>query len=132
MLKTVSLTKQQLKALADIANCSPGFKAQGVLGDFLDLWLVCEVLAKKLITYHKNLSDIPFRWSYTQLEASFKHLGISYCESKVKTMFHSDKKAKRGSKPARVLKNGYLHTLSDADREEIESRASELLEILNY
>lgn len=61
-----------------------------------------------------------------------KHFGISYCESKVKIVFHSDKKAKRGSKPARVLRNGYLHTLSGAVREEIESRTSELLDILNY
>jgi len=126
------LTTQQLKALQHVAESDPGFKAQGKLGEFLDSWLVCEVLAKKLIMYSKNASELPTKWSYPQLTAALNEFGYSYDKNRVSAAFKSDRNAKRGYRPARALRNSFIHTLSGDDRNEIESRSKDLLELLSY
>lgn len=126
------LTTQQLKALQLVAESDPGFKAQGKLGEFLDSWLVCEVLTKKLIMYHKDTKELPTTWQYTQLTAALNEFGYSYDKNRVKAAFKSNNKAKRGNKPARVLRNNFIHTLSGDDRDEIESRSEDLLNLLSY
>jgi hypothetical protein len=126
------LTTQQFKALQHVAKSDPGFKAQGKLGEFLDSWLVCEVLAKKLIMYSKDANELPIKWQYTQLTAALNEFGYSYDKNRVKAAFKSDHKAKRGCRPARVLRNNFIHTLSGDDRDEIESRSKDLLELLSY
>jgi hypothetical protein len=45
------LSDNQIKELQAIVALEPGLKKQGKIGAFLDLWLVCEVLAKKFIFY---------------------------------------------------------------------------------
>lgn len=131
-MKYIRLSQNQQRSLQRTVALTPGFRAQGTLGTFLDEWLVCEVLAKKLIVFHKGLSDLPFNWSYTQLKAALDAFGYDYDTDKMKPAFHSDRDAKRWSKPARVLRNGYIHTLSPQDRKEIEMRNSDLLELLRY
>jgi len=126
------LNENQRRALREIIDSDPGFKAQGVIGEFLDLWLICEVLVKKLIMYQKGDSELPMSWQWTQVGPALKHFGIMYEEEKLKPAFSGDRKAKRGEKSARVLRNGYLHTLSKPDRSEIEGRKKELLPLLKY
>jgi hypothetical protein len=126
------LTEHQCKALREIIGSEPGFKVQGIIGEFMDLWLVCEVLVKKLIMYHTGLNELPFSWQYTQIAPALKHFGISYQEDNIKPVFSGDKKAKRGEKSARTLRNGYIHTLSRSDRSEIEERKEELVPLLTY
>ncbi len=126
------LNENQRKALREIIDSEPGFKAQGVIGEFLDLWLVCEVLVKKLIMYQKSESELPMNWQWTQVGPALRNFGIMYEDEKVKPAFSGDRKAKRGEKSARVLRNGYLHTLSKSDTSEIERRKKELLLLLEY
>lgn len=128
----ILLTENQKKALREIADSSPGFKSQGVVGEFIDLWLVCEVLVKKLIMYQKGENDLPQKWQHNQVGPALRHFGIEYLESKIEPAFSGNQKAKRGQKSARVLRNGYLHTLSRNDRSEIERRKSELIQLLSY
>lgn len=46
-MNDVLLNENQRKALREIIDSEPGFKAQGIVGEFIDLWLVSEVLVKK-------------------------------------------------------------------------------------
>lgn len=131
-MNSKALTPQQLKALQLVVDSDPGFKAQGKLGEFLDSWLICEVLAKKLIMYHKDAKELPTKWQYTQLTAALNEFGYSYDKNQVEAAFRSNNNAKRGNKSARVLRNNFIHTLSGDDRNEIESRSKELLELLLY
>ena len=126
-MKQAVLSDKQIKELKDIATLAPGFNKQGKLGTFFDLWLVCEVLAKKHIMYHKQLSELPVNWSYTQLTAALKNFSVPYDVVNVKPTFQSGHKGKRGSKTARQLRNGFIHTLSTNDRKEIENQHGELV-----
>lgn len=125
------LTTQQLKVLQHVVDSDPGFKAQGDLGAFLDSWLVCEVLAKKLIMYHKDADQLPSKWQYTELTAALKGFGYSYDKNRVKAAFKSGEE-KRSNRSARALRNSFIHSLSKKDRLEIEDRNKELLELLSY
>lgn len=131
-MKQTSLSEKQLKELQAIIAREPGLKKQGKVGTFLDLWLVCEVLAKKLILYHKQLAELPIHWDYRQVRAALNSFTLSYDSQKVKPVFLSGNKGKRGSKTARQLRNGYIHSLSANDRKEIEDRYGELVSLLRY
>lgn len=126
------LTESQRNALREVIASEPGFKAQGAIGEFLDLWLVCEVLVKKLIMYHKGEKELPFKWQYNQIPPALDHFGIGYQGERIKPAFSGNQKAKRGAKSARVLRNRYIHTLSKEDRFEIEGREFELVSLLSY
>lgn len=131
-MKKSSLSDNQIKELKAILTLDPGFTKQGKVGTFIDLWLVCEVLAKKYIMYHKQLSESPYTWKYTQLTAALKSFSVPYDSEKVIPAFKSGHNGRRGSKTARQLRNGFLHTLSANDRKEIEARNGELATLLRY
>lgn len=126
------LSKKQKKELLNIAELEPGFTCQGKTGVFLDNWLICEILAKRLIMYHKKQKEPAINWSYTQFVAALKYFVIEYDDQKVKPAFQSGSKGIRGNKTARQLRNGYLHLLSNSDKIEIESRSTELADLLSY
>lgn len=131
-MRSKTLTPKQLKTLQLVADSDPGFKVQGKLGEFLDSWLVCEVLAKKLFMYHKNANKLPTTWQHTQLTTALDGFGYSYDKNRVEAAFKSNNKAQRGDKPARALRNSFIHSLSEKDRQEIENRSKELLDLLSY
>jgi len=131
-MKKIILSDKQLKELKEIPALEPGFKEQGEVGVFIDLWVVCEVLSKKYIMYHKQLSELPINWTYPQLIAALNSFSVSFDDKYMKPAFKSGNKGKRGSKSARQLRNGYIHTLSANDREEIETRHGDLVSNLRY
>jgi hypothetical protein len=131
-MKHAVLSEKQYKELKLIPALQPGFNKQGDVGVFFDLWLVCEVLAKKYIMYHKQLEKPPIRWQYPELTAALNAFSVSYASEKVKPVFKSGNDGKRGGKTARQLRNGYIHSLSVNDRKEIETRNGELVSLLNY
>ena len=126
------LTYTQKKKLQKIVAMQPGFNKKGKVGAFFDLWLICEVLAKKHIMYHKKLQNPPTTWRYTELTAALDSFMISFDKEKVKPAFEGGNKGKRGRKTARQLRNGYIHTLSSNDRKEIELRFDYLERLLTY
>ncbi len=127
-----TLSVKQKKELLNIAKLEPGFKCQGKVGLFLDNWLICEVLANRLIMYHKPGKEPLIQWQYTQVISALKNFGIVYDDQKVEPVFKGGRKGKRGNKSARQLRNGYLHLLSENDKSEIESRSKELNDLLTY
>ena len=127
-----SLSKKQETELLNIARSDPGFKCQGKVGEFLDNWLICETLAKRLILYLKQREPQKASWSYPELISALKHFGIDYDDQKVKPAFKGGDREKRGNKTARQLRNGYLHSLSIGDKNEIETRSTELTHLLSY
>ena len=127
-----TLSEKQKKEILNITELDPGLKCQGKVGLFLDNWLICEVLAKRLIMYHKQKKETPNRWNYTQVSSALKYFGIDYDDQKVEPAFKGGSKGKRGNKSARQLRNGYLHSLSENDKTEIETRSKELNVLLTY
>lgn len=60
------------------------------------------------------------------LRAALKHFHIHFSEEKVIAIFQGGE-GKRGRKSAKQLRNGYLHRLSDADKDEIANKGPELI-----
>ncbi|WP_456412108.1 hypothetical protein [Thiolapillus sp.] len=99
-MKNSALSDKQIRELNEIPALEPGFKRQGKVGTFIDLWVVCEVLAKKYIMYQKKLSESPSKLDYTQLTFALNDYSVTYLEEKAKPTFQSGKGI-RGSKTAR-------------------------------
>lgn len=124
------LSPQQKNEILKIGSSLPGFSCQGAVGSFLDNWLACEILAKKLIVYHKKLNDMPSYWSYEQVSAATKYFCFQIDPILNKAIFKGGH-GKRGSLTPRQLRNAYLHSMSAPDIDEIESRISELTSMLS-
>ena len=115
------LNPHEKSGLQRIINNQPNFKQQGKLGDFFDLYLVCEATARKLIFYSTSRGS----------SDSFK---VHIIESSTMTFFPSKignipirdifkaGAGIRGNKTCRQLRNDYIHSLSSLDRSEIEER----------
>jgi len=125
------LSTQQRREIVKLGSQLPGFSCQGSTGSFLDRWLVCEMLAKKLIMYHKKLGELPTNyWTYEQVGAATKYFGLKIEANLNKSIFKGGH-GKRGKNTPRQLRNGYLHSLSSADNQEILQRISELKKLLD-
>jgi hypothetical protein len=121
---------QQRNEIVKLATSSPGFSCQGPIGQFLDRWLLCEVIAKKLIMYHKKSNELPTHWNYIQVTAAAKHFAINLKPEKNQAIFKGGH-GKRGENTPRQLRNGYLHSLSTPDADEIIDRSSYLTSLLD-
>lgn len=116
--------RDRASKIRDIYKLKPEFSCQGPVGEFIDCYLLCEVMAKKLQKYYRRdldkaeINDVQIQ----VLEAALKHFGVCFSFTEMKDIF-SGGKGERGSKSARQLRNGYLHTLSEEDRKEILNRA---------
>lgn len=118
--------------MIEITQRSPGLLCQGDLGAFLDRYFVAEVMARKVTAFYqddtnKQSSD---KIQVQQLGAAFRHFGIIFPESDVRTLFLGGE-GLRGTKSARQLRNGYVHSLSVEDRAEIERMTPVLKHLLN-
>lgn len=130
----MALSANRKAELKKITIQSPGFKCQGDLGCFFDLFLVCEATARKLISYYKNensKSENQF-YSITEVRFALNFFSISVMANDdfVKYIFKSGN-GLRGKKTCRQLRNDYIHNLSQFDRAEIESRNKDLIENMN-
>lgn len=128
------LSANRKAELKKITIQSPGFKCQGDLGYFFDLFLVCEATARKLIFYYNienSRSENQF-YSITEVRFALNFFSLSVMPNDdfVKYIFKSGK-GTRGNKTCRQLRNDYIHNLSQFDRAEIESRNKDLIENMN-
>lgn len=126
-----NFTKQRQAIFKDIANSDPGFSCQGKLGMFFDHFLVSEALARKILMFYQDDTDKPRSENIQvhQLIAAQKHFSIPFAETETKKIFLGGT-GLRGSKSARQLRNGYIHSLSSPDRIEIESKSIEFSTLL--
>ena len=130
----LALTTRRCSALLEIATRSPGLGCQGLLGQFLDHYLVAESLATKLQYYYqvdtgqKSTDKI----HVNQLIAAQRHFSLQFEDLRTKEIFLSGP-GNGGCKSCRQLRNGYVHSLSVSDREEIEDRSKSLLiDLVDY
>ena len=119
------LSAKQIKELKKIIGLSPKFHVQGKLGDFFDNYLLCEVTARKIIFFKTG------KTSQNLYIKSIKSAAKHYFPSQntaipIDNIFLSGNKSNRNNKSCRQLRNGYIHSLSKEDRNEIESRIIDL------
>jgi hypothetical protein len=120
-----ALTAQRNKELRAVHALDPGFSCQGIVGEFIGVYIQSEVFAKKLQTYYRTDSNKTGKdeLQITTLKAALKHFNIFIPEADISNLF-SGGLGIRGSKSARQLRNGYLHALSAEDKKEIASKAN--------
>jgi hypothetical protein len=129
------LSTQRRKTLYGIISSSPDFACEGPLGDFVGKYLVCEALAQKLVGYYKEDKKIsrapnqPLSW--IEIDAAAKNFSIGLSESQIEETFKAGRRRKRGERTPRQLRNGYFHTLSPKDAQEIIGRSKELLTLMD-
>jgi hypothetical protein len=133
-LKEIEAVKNQRNGfLEDVLKLSPNFREQGNVGLFIDLYLMCEVKARKLINYYntdKKLNSKSKYINWKSIYASLTNFNVSsLSKTEVEKLFKGAE-GKRGSKSARQLRNGYLHSLSQTDKKEIIENYAELNRIM--
>ena len=131
--KKIMILSQKRKALLiDIARNQPGLSCQGILGLFLERYFASEAIALKIQSYYQsdtgksNYDKIQI----TQLNAALTYFSIDFQASHAKAAFHGGP-GKQGSKSARQLRNGYVHSLNSTDRVEIEGNSKHLISLMD-
>lgn len=122
----LALARRRNASLDDAASKDPGFSCQGEIGEFISLYLKCELFATRLQHYYqKDKQHKQGKLNTESLLKALEHFGFSVDKDKLLLLFKGGE-GKRGKKSARQLRNGYLHQLSDADRREIIEKHSVL------
>ena len=114
-----ALTQRRNIGLNDAASKDPGFSCQGKVGDFIGLYMRCELYATRLQHYYQT--DKKYKKSKLNtdmLSKALEHFGIP-CDREILLLLFQGGEGKRKKKSAKQLRNGYLHQLSEADRSEI-------------
>lgn len=118
------LSSKRLTALKNVQSLDPNFHLAGAVGEFIGFYLLCEVLATKLQNYYRADNNKPEldKIQIQALTASLKYFSLTFDNSELKSVF-SGGKGLVGKKSARQLRNGYLHSLSATDKQEIINKA---------
>ncbi|MCF6226169.1 MAG: hypothetical protein L3J22_07720 [Xanthomonadales bacterium] len=113
------------KELKAVHALDPGFSCQGVVGEFIGVYIQSEVFSKKLQHYYRTDTNKSGRdqLQINTLKAALKYFNITMLETNISSLFQGGA-GKRYSKSVRQLRNGYLHALSPEDQKEIMSKAS--------
>lgn len=117
------LIKKRLIELEKVIDLHPGFSCQGMIGDFISKYIICEVLARKIQSYYlrDNKKREVDKIQTQQLSAALRTFELTFDQESLKVLFRGGE-GKRGTKSARQLRNGYLHSLSTNDKTEIEEK----------
>ena len=127
------LTSQKKSTLDEISKRKIGLECAGSIGIFIEKYIRCEALATKMISYYTEDSRKPRPkvLQINQIKATFKYYDIEHLEPLEIEKLFSGGEGHRGSKSARQLRNGYLHSLSPNDRKEIEDNISSLIVLMD-
>lgn len=118
--------KNNLKALI---NNSPEFTTkESKLGDFFNCYLICEVIARRLVRYYYQKDKKVL--SLSNIKTAFKTYFPSEIDKIEIDKIFKGNKGKKNQKSCRQLRNGYLHSLSSSDKLEIETRYEVLEEYM--
>jgi hypothetical protein len=122
-----ALTVRRNTGLAVAEARDPGFSCQGIVGEFIGLYLRCELFATRLQNYYQvDMQCQETGLNTASLIKAFKHFGLHIQDQKVLGLFKGGS-GKIGEKSARQLRNGYLHELTESDRNEIISNGPILI-----
>ena len=126
-----ALNQRRNTGLDDAEMKDPGFSCQGKVGEFIGLYLRCELFAIRLQHYYQTDKQYKKgRLNTDMLSQALDHFDIPYDQDTLLSIFKGAE-GKRGSKSARQLRNGYLHQLSEPDRLEIIEKHSTLKKEMN-
>ncbi len=127
------LSSQKISTLEEIYKRKIGLECAGSIGIFIEKYIRCEALATKMISYYTEDSGKPKPkvLQINQIKAAFKYYNITHLEPLEIEKIFSGGEGKRGSKSARQLRNGFLHSLSPNDRKEIEDNISYLTVLMD-
>ena len=127
----MTLTTQQRQALIKVVERVPGLACQGKLGDFLEKYLVAEAMARKILKFGAGTESGTVHQSLDLrlIQQAARSLSLGTSPEALRALFLGGVGI-RGTKSARQLRNGYLHSLNQQDRDEIESRFLELASLL--
>jgi hypothetical protein len=125
-----ALINRRNKGLNSIFAKQIGFSCQGVVGQFIELYLQCDVFATKIQHFYQTDNGLKKRSLNTvSLTKALEHFNLHFDISFVKKLFQGGT-GKRGCKSAKQLRNGYLHELSEADENEIISNNDEFISVM--
>ena len=127
---SASVTRRNL-GLDSTAQNDPGFSCQGKVGEFIGLYLRCEVFARKIQHYYQT--DKQTQKSKLNTRSLTKELEYFDLHFKLESLLliYRGGSGKRGNKSARQLRNGYLHELLSADKKEILQVHSEYVKLMD-
>lgn len=115
----LALNQRRNAGLEGSVAKNPGFSCQGKVGNFISLYLMCDLFATKIQHYYQTDKQYKKTTLNTNsLKKALSHFGIHFDDNKLLILFTGGG-GKRGKKSARQLRNGYLHQLSEADKLEI-------------
>lgn len=127
----LALIKRRNSGLNDAATKDPGFSCQGKVGLFISFYLRCELFATRLQHYYQlDKGYKKTKLNIDKFKKAIKHFNI-FLENKDCDLIYVGGTGKRGKKSARQLRNGYLHQLSESDKQEIIQKNYMLLKIMN-
>jgi hypothetical protein len=127
--KISSLKSNHFNELQKIIKQKPNFSVQGSLGEFFDLYLVCEATARKIVSYNSGTSSKELHFA-SIMSAVNTYFPNKLTNSTITQIFNSNF-GKRNNRTCRQLRNGYLHSLSEKDKIEIVSRIDSLKNDMN-
>ena len=127
-----SLSKKRRESLNNIVSKKIGFSCQGKVGAFIDNYVVCEAAATKLVQFYKVDKSLKSGGTLRKDEIlnALKHFGYQISEQDISTVFTGGT-GRKGTKSARQLRNGFLHSISDSDKNEIQKKYSQLIKSMN-
>lgn len=120
-----ALAKSRNKELESVRTLDPSFSCQGDVGTFIGLYLQTEVFAKKIQRYYRTDTNKSGedKLNIAALKAALNHFELVYDNADLPDLFKGGA-GKKNEKSARQLRNGYLHSLSNSDKQEIQKKAS--------
>jgi len=120
-----ALTQRRNTGLDDAVSKDPGFSCQGLVGEFISDYLRCDLFATRLMNYYQADKQYKKTKLNTQaLDEACRHFSLHFPKENILRLFRGGE-GKRGEKSAKQLRNGYLHQLSKADRNEILEKSTE-------
>lgn len=126
-----ALTTIRNKGLSNAEAKDPGFACQGLVGEFLSSYLRCDLLVTRLQNYYQTDKQYKKTGLNTKaLNEAFEHFDLHFPKDKILILFQGGQ-GKRGRKSAKQLRNGYLHELSIADKNEILDKGKTLIHEMN-
>ena len=125
-----NLSTSEKNKLKKKTNYKSNLSTSQNLVDFFDLFFVCEVTARKLIKYYQTANNKPVMTKYESyttptLRSAIKYYSLSINDSILKNIFLSGE-GKRNQKSCRQLRNAYIHSLLNEDKQEIINRFPQL------
>lgn len=126
------LNNRQVAELNNIINIIP-LPENSLIFSFFNCFLKCEVVARKIIAYYKveNNLTISKKYQISEIHAALNFFNLQNANNESIEVIFKGGDGIRDNMSARQLRNGYIHTLNNNDRNEILNRGQMLINTMN-